>query len=138
MLVVCAGPAYQLPHGAVPRAPQFRMPSAPSASFFDDLKKGLEAGMSSPSSSPSEPTTSIFDELKQSIGNALNPVPPTDEERIAQRIQAGEGVLWSVDGSRAWRSKNGMPQDEISLEEGKRIALELSIALPPEVEAADY
>jgi peptidyl-prolyl cis-trans isomerase C len=123
---------------------------SPSLNFFDELKKGFEAGMSSPSSSSGEkvPTSSnsaesekvpasnsLFQELLDGVSAAISFEQPTEEERIAARIKAGEGVVWSADYSRAWRSKNGMPQEELSVEEGMQVSDELSIPIPAEVEA---
>ena len=132
-----------MPHGALPCAARSRVP-VPTLGFFDEMKKGFEAGMSPSSSSSSSsssvdateesttPRDSPFGELLKKL---FMPEPLTEEERIAQRIRDGEGVVWSGDYSRAWRSKNDMPQDELSIEEAKRISAELSIPLPAEVEA---
>lgn len=133
--IVASTAAYQphvLPHGAV-RARSRVI----TLGFFDEMKKGFEAGMGSPSSSSPPPSPveqqsaspSIFESLK----NLVNPEPLTEEEIIAKRIKAGEGVVWSADYSRAWRSKKGMPQDELSMEEAKQIAQELGVEIPKEV-----
>ena len=113
--------------------------SVPTLGFFDDMKKGFEAGLASSSSSSTQPTaqrskkaaapSSFFDGLTK----AFSTEQPTEEELIEERKRAGEGVLWSAGYGRAWRSKNGMPQDEISVEEAKRISVELSIPIPDEV-----
>ena len=81
-----------------------------------------------PSSKPN-----FLAELIDSISTAITPESETEEDRIAARIAAGEGVVWSADYSRAWKSKKGMPQDEVSVQEGKRLSEELSIPIPTEV-----
>ena len=170
-----------MPHGALPCAARSRAP-APTLGFFDEMKKGFEAGMPSPSSSSSgsadateesdgPPQLSFFDQMKQGfeagtspsaassspaspadateesatpsdspsmLGEMLKkifmPEPLTEEEQIAQRIADGEGVVWSADYSRAWRSKKDMPQDELSVEEAIELSALLSVPLPAEVE----
>ena len=105
------------------------------------MKKGFEAGMGADSSPPpraakpapkADTEPSFFDELLQGISAALSPEPETEEEKIAARIKAGEGVVWSADYSRCWRSMNKMPQNELSLEEGKELAELLDVEIPPE------
>ena len=59
---------------------------------------------------------------------------PLAEERVAARLRAGEGVVWSADFSRAWMSKKGMPIGEVSLAEALEISEELSLPVPPEVQ----
>ena len=174
--------AFQLNGVAMPpRAARSRAP-APTLGFFDEMKKGFEAGMPSPSSSSSgsadateesdgPPKLSFFDQMKQGfeagtspsasssspaspadateesatpsdspsmLGEMLKkifmPEPLTEEEQIAQRIADGEGVVWSADYSRAWRSKKDMPQDELSVEEAIELSALLSVPLPAEVE----
>ena len=132
------------PHGSLSRATRSVVSQSrtrtrvPVAGFFEDMKKGFEAGQAQ-SSSPSPPAPpssstpagpqSLFDGLKK----AFNPTPLTPEELIAERLRAGEGVLWSTDYSRAWRGKNDMPQDELTLDEAKGLCKELGIPIPPEV-----
>lgn len=146
--VVSAG--YQLPRvsNASPAAPialAACRARAPTLGFFDDMKKGFEAGMASSSSSDSlpqpqvdkgkteAPSSSIFDGLR----NAFFPEPLTQEEEIAERKKRGEGVVWSGGYARAWKSVNGLPQEEITVQEAKDISRELGIEIPAALESAD-
>lgn len=138
--VVSAG--YQLPRvsNASPAACRAR---APTLGFFDDMKKGFEAGMASSSDSLPQPqvdkgkteapSSSIFDGLR----NAFFPEPLTQEEEIAERKKRGEGVVWSGGYARAWKSVNGLPQEEITVQEAKDISRELGIEIPAALESAD-
>ena len=120
----------------MPAAARIRAPIA-TLGFFDEMKKGFEAGMGA-SSTPQPPppakpveadkesAPSFFDEIKKGISAAF--AEPTPEERKA----SGEGVVWSADYSRCWRSMNQMPQNELSLEEGKELAELLDVEIPPE------
>ena len=134
--------AYQPVIGMAMRAvPSHSRVRLPSAGFFDEMKKGFEAGMgsgappsASPPSSPAEP------EAKSSPGdfsffNMIKSVLSPEDMTPAERVAAGEGVVWSASYTRAWRAKNGMPQDELSVEEAKELSEELSIPIPPEVDA---
>ena len=133
MLVALASASYQLPHGTLPdirhRAPR------PTLGFFEDMKKGFDVGMGSAEpreeSAKGAPAASFFEELKKSLINAA----PTAEERVAARVRAGEGVVWSADFSRVWMATKGMPQGEITVAEALEISEELSIPIPAEVEA---
>ena len=127
--------AYQLP-------PTFRSPHfairgpGPRLGFFDDMRKGFDAAsFSSASRSNSDENGECTDNAPNVLLDKLATAfrEPTAEEKLASRKAAGEGVVWSADYTRAWRSTKGMPQGEISLEEAKRIALELSIPMPAEV-----
>ena len=98
--------------------------------------------MASPSSAAgaepraeAEQGPSFLGELIKGVSAALGGEPLSPEEEIAARLKAGEGVVWSADYSRIWRSKNGMPQEELTLEEGRLLAEELSIPLPAELDA---
>ena len=133
--------AYQLPCGVPPLVARSRV-RTPTLGFFDDLKEGFESGMSanqprerqdaqSRAVDDAQPAASIFNGIKGLVAG-LSPKELTEEERIEERKRAGEGVVWSADYSRAWRAKKGMPQDEISLEEARMIATELSIPIPGE------
>ena len=106
------------------------------------MKKGFEAaGMSSSSSSsnsvqPSDKVATSPPSIVDQFKKVFAAEPLTEAELIAERIRDGEGVLWSAGYGRAWRSKKGMPQDEITVEEAKRLSEELSIPIPAEVDAA--
>ena len=137
---------------AAPRAssPHRRAPD-PSAGFFDEMRKGFDAGKSPPSSPPTEKKKSknkflaalTFvddgDTAGASSGDApsffqavkaiVSPASMTIEERVA----AGEGVVWSADFSRAWKATNGFPSYELSVAEAKDLLEELSLPIPPEV-----
>lgn len=142
--VVSAG--YQLPRvsNASPAAPialAACRARAPTLGFFDDMKKGFEAGMASDSlpqpqvdkGKTEAPSSSIFDGLR----NAFFPEPLTQEEEIAERKKRGEGVVWSGGYARAWKSVNGLPQEEITVQEAKDISRELGIEIPAALESAD-
>ena len=53
-----------------------------------------------------------------------------EKAEIAQRIRDGEGVIWSADYSRAWRGKDDIPGEEISVKEAKNICRELGLEIP--------
>ena len=99
--------------------------------FFEDLKKGFEAGSASVPKDAGRREQPGEDAAPSFLDGLLKGfMPKTEEEILAERIKRGEGVVWSADASRAWRAINGMPRDEISLEESKQLAAELSIPLP--------
>lgn len=134
--------AYQLPHGTI-LAKRHRAPIA-SMNFFDEMKKGFEAGMGTSSSSESPPSSSAAPQQEappssspsffQQLVDAVSPTPMTEDEEREARLAAGEGVVWSADYSRAWLAKKGMPQGEVSLDEAKQICSELRIPLPEQVQ----
>ena len=113
-----ASASYQLPHGALPAVARHRAPS-PTLGFFEDMKKGFDAGMEGTkapegarkeaakapegATAPAEP--SFFDTVRKTLINAA----PTAEERLEERKRRGEGVVWSADFSRVWMSTKGPP-----------------------------
>ena len=42
----------------------------------------------------------------------------------------GEGAKWSADGQTAWRTQDGQPGEEISLEEARQIAARVGVPAP--------
>ena len=108
-----ASASYQLPHGAPPAAARHRAPR-PSLGFFEDMKRGFDAGMEgtkspeaakAPEGAKAQAEPSFFDTLKKTLINAA----PTAEEQLEQRKRRGEGVVWSADFSRVWMSTKGPP-----------------------------
>jgi len=144
--------AFQPPVTLVaPRAssPHRRAPD-PAAGFFDEMRKGFDAGKSPPSSPPTEKKKSQNKFLEaltfvddgdtvqrisgppsffQAVKAIVSPASLTIEERVA----AGEGVVWSADFSRAWKASNGFPSYELSVAEAKELLEELSLPIPAEV-----
>jgi len=117
--------------------------ASPALGFFDDLKKGFEAAGASNAppaeepegqagAPPAAPVPTFLGALKSGLAGLVK--EQTEEERLAERIRSGEGVVWSCDYSRAWRAVKGMPQDELSLVESVELARELSAPIPNEVE----
>mmetsp|Transcript_45307 Transcript_45307/g.148578 ORF Transcript_45307/g.148578 Transcript_45307/m.148578 type:complete len:420 (-) Transcript_45307:98-1357(-) len=117
--------------------------ASPALGFFDDLKKGFEAAGASNAppaeepegqagAPPAAPAPTFLGALKSGLAGLVK--EQTEEERLAERIRSGEGVVWSCDYSRAWRAVKGMPQDELSLVESVELARELSTPIPNEVE----
>ena len=131
--------AYQLGASSMAARSPHRVPHAVQLNFFEEMKKGFEAGMGSPSAADEPTAASPAVEKKEEKGflfqlvNSIIGEPPTEEELIAKRIERGEGVVWSVDHSRAWSAIKGMPQQELTLEESKLLAEELSVPVPEEV-----
>ena len=125
--------ACQPRHGAFSASARQRAP-LPTLGFFESMQEGFAAGMKP--GTPAEESTkastspSFFEAIKKSLINAA----PTAEERVAARVRAGEGVVWSADFSRAWMSKKGMPIGEVSVAEALEISEELSLPVPPEVQ----
>ena len=90
------------------------------------------ASSSAPDAAPTASTRDASSTATPSLKVPSSAMGNDDAERRWQ-IAAGEGVLFSADYSRAWRSKKQMPQDEISLEEAKEILAELGLPIPEEV-----
>jgi len=138
--ILTAAP-YQL--RAAPACVPAARASPPALGFFDDLKKGFEAAGASSAppaedpegqagAPPAAPAPTFLEALKSGLAGLVE--EQTEEERLAERIRSGEGVVWSCDYSRAWRAVKGMPQDELSLVESVELARELSVPIPDEVE----
>ena len=117
-LLVSSTASYHCPHGfhSWPPAVHHRRAAAPSLGFFDEMKKGFNAGMATSQSLP-QPEGSVEQQAKESQSNnmlsqflsAVLPSPKTEEEWIAERIRKGEGVVWSADFSRVWMATKGPP-----------------------------
>ena len=106
-LLAAAALAYQLPHGGLPAGARHRAPR-PALGFFDDMKRGFDAGMAppgakAPAGNGGRAEPSFFDAVKKVLINAA----PTEEERLEQRKRRGEGVVWSADFSRVWMATKG-------------------------------
>ena len=121
--------AYVLPSPAarcIAAADHSHRARGPTLGFFEDLKKGFDAGQAQTSKGDSKPKKPFWSGFTQPGGGA----DPTWSQP-----DSGEGVLWSIDFSRAWRSKNDMPQEELTVAEAKQLCEELSIPIPPEVQS---
>jgi hypothetical protein len=133
--------------------------SPPPQGFLDDFKEGFAAAQPQSSLPPPTQTASppADSQPKENFVVGLMKslfAEPTEEERIAARIRAenrekerknqeiaqrirdGEGVIWSADYSRAWRGKDDIPGEEISVKEAKNICRELGLEIPPEADEA--